>query len=669
MFSVNRFNFRLLLVLIVPVMMLVFLPTSVLAQMDGFSSVDDYAVWSLDEYESAGGSIDTFSEAPMLTELVEAGELPPVEERLPVREDVLVVQPREAIGEYGGEISFNATNPISFGNTGFTAWDQHLTGLSTNWEVVFPVIAKSLEFSSDFTELTITLRRGMKWSDGEPFTTDDIMFWYEDIMLHPELPNLPSQLAPNGEPVEIEQVDDTTVIFRFAQPYPAITTIFAAEGGVGFPMAPRHYLEQWHADYNPNAQALAEEEGFDTWISAFEFHYDGQTGQEDFDPDMPVLKPWVLDSVDTFGNKFYVRNPYYFKVDTQGNQLPYIDRQVRRLLTDPEVVILNAQSGDLDYGYYNLEVRDLPVLVAGEEDGDYTTLLWPADQGAMNKLVFNLTTNDEVLAEIFNDIRFRQAMSVAIDRAEINETLYFGLAKERQWGVSSASPFYEDWMGDYYAQYDPELANQLLDEMGLERGDDGVRLRPDGERLSIVLWDAINQIQQTELVAEYWEAVGVDVEINPSTREAFQDANLAHETEASIWFADVVAESEIYIRPFFFRPPYSGTGNPHVGGLEWWEWYTSGGEEGVEPEDPFHIQQMELADAFQLTERGSDEYYELGTQLVSGVVEKLIHIGIVGEAPEVFIRSNRLQNFPPEEGTLYINHLRSGHADQWYVTE
>lgn len=657
-------NRMLLLAVLVVMLFGLLVPAS--AQVDGFSPVDNYRVWNLDEYEAETGStIGTLSEAPMLAEMVAAGELPPLEERLPVREDIQVVQPREAIGTYGGEIRFNATNPNSFGNTGFTAWDQMLAGLSTNWEVIFPQVAKSIELSEDLTTLTVTFRRGMKWSDGTPFTTDDVMFWYEDVMLNEELPALPAHQRPGGTPVVVEKVDDFTVTFTYPIPYPAAIAHFTSLA----PFAPRHYLEKWHIKYNEDANALAAEEGYGTWTEAFVFHYEGQISNLDFDPELPVLKPWMLDSIDEFGNRFYVRNPYYWKVDTEGNQLPYIDRQVRALLPDPQVVILNVQSGALDYAYYNLGISALPVLKAGEADGKYSTLLWPASQGAMNKYQFNLTVGDPVLREIFNDVRFRQAMSLAVNRAEINEVLFFGLAVPRQWGVPSASPFYEDWMGSYYADYDVDQANALLDEMGLTRGADGVRVRPDGQPLTVVLWDAINRTALTELMAEYWKNVGVDVVINPSTREAFQQALIANEVHASVWFADLVAELDVYLNPVWFRPPYGIDTTPVGGGLAWRQWWLSGGTTGEEPTDPYFTEQMELADQFQLTERGSDEYYELGQQLVNRTVEKLFHIGTVGEAPEVFVRSNRLMNFPPAEGTLYLNHLRSGHSDQWYVTE
>jgi peptide/nickel transport system substrate-binding protein len=629
--------------------------------------VDNFMVWNMDDYEAAGNSIASFNEAPALAAQVAAGELPPVEERLPAHDDILVVRPRDQIGSYGGEITFNASNPRTLGNTGYTAWNQQLVGFSTNWEVVLPQLAKSIELADDLLSATVTLRRGLKWSDGAPVTADDVTFWYEHVMLHPELPNLPNQLRPGGEPVTVEKVDDFTVRFSFVQVNPAFV-LSVARFSAGFPLAPRHYLEKWHIDFNENADAVAAEEGFDSWVDAFTFHYNGQTG-EDFDPDLPVLKPWKLTSIDEFGNKFYERNPYYYKVDTEGNQLPYIDSQVRLLAGDPEVVKLKVQAGEIDYGFYNLHVADLPVLKAGEADGGYTTILWPAAQGAMTKYQLNLTVNDPVLREIFTDLRFRQALSLAVNRDEINETLFFGLAVPRQWGVPSSSPFYQDWMGEHFAAYDPDQANALLDEMDLERGADGVRVRPDGEPLSIVLWDAINRAPLSELMAEYWEDVGVDVTINPSTREAFRQALVANEVQASVWFADVVAEKDMYQRSIWFRPPYGINSTPLGGGLSWWQWWLSGGAEGEEPSDPYFVEQLDLVGRWQLTELGSPEYLELGTQVVARTVEKMFHIGTVGEAPEVFIRSNDLKNFPPAEGTVYISHLDSGHSDQWFVGE
>ncbi len=651
-------------VLLALVLALFIAPVS--AQEAGFSDVDNFRVWNLDDYEAeTGATIDTYNEAPALAALVASGDLPPVEERLPEHDDIMVVQPRDVIGAYGGEIRFNATNPTSFGNIGWSAWDQHLAGLSTNWEVIFPNIARSIDMSDDNTVVTVTLRRGLKWSDGVPLTSDDILFWYENVMLHPELPNLPSQYIVGGQPVVITKVDDTTVTFTFAAPNPAFIEL-VARADAGFPIAPRHYLEQWHVDFNEDAQSLAESEGYATWIEAFEAHRGGQVSDSQIDPNLPVVKPWVLERIDEFGNKVYSRNPYYWKVDTEGNQLPYIDSQIRMLIGDLEVVKLQIQAGDLDYAD-KLLISDLPVLRAGEAQGGYTALLFPTDQGSTRKYQFNITVGDPVLREIFNDLRFRQAMSLAINREEINETLFFGLGVPRQWGVSSNSPFYEDWMGDYYAAYDPEQANALLDEAGLTMGPDGIRLRPDGEPLRVTLWDAIDNIPMDELVAEYWGDVGVAVEINPTTREAFVAALLAHEVDASVWHADVVAAIDMHTRPIWFRPPYGLDTTPIGGGMEWRQWWLTDGAEGEEPPE-YYRDQLALADAFQGTELGSDEYYELGGQLLTRTLEQMLNIGTAGEVPYIYVRSNRIQNFP-SEATIYIDHLRGAHSDQWFVTE
>ena len=640
-------------------------PTTILlAQQTNF--IDKFNTLNLGDYQKKHHPINSFQEAPLLQSKVKKGLIPELKDRLPSKEDILVVTPRDSIGIYGGEITFNATNPSSFGNTGFTAWDQHLMGYTTNWEVLVPEIANSVELSSDFKSAVVTLRKGMKWSDGNKFSSDDILFWYEDIVQNQDLPNMPRQLAPGGMTVNIEKINEYQVKFRFENPFPSFALALARFSS-GFPMAPQHYLKKWHIKYNKDAKAIAKEEGFNSWIDAFVFHYNGQTGQNDFDINMPVLKPWKLTRIDEFGNKFYERNPYYWKVDTEGNQLPYIDRQVRLIVSEPEVVKLKVQSGEIDYGFYNLRVEDLPILKAGEEKGNYKTILWPAAQGSMQKYQFNITVKDKILNKLFNDIRFRQAMSLAIDRTDINQTLFFGLAKPRQWGVEPTSPFYEDWMSTYYASYDPKEANRLLDEIGLRKGPDGIRIRPDGEPLTIVLWDAIKRIPLSEIVAEYWRKVGVQVTINPSTREAFKQALIANEVHASVWFADVVAEKDMYQRPIWFRPPYGIDSTPVGGGLAWREWWFTKGKKGEKPADQYFIDQMDLVGKWQMTRMGSEDYFSLGKEIVKRTLERMYHIGTVGEAPEVFVRAKNLINFPPDEGTVYINHLVSGHSDQWYL--
>jgi len=638
-------------------------PPLALAQETAFT--DNLRAWSLGDYEATGKTVPAFKQAPAFDADVAAGKLPPVEERLPVRADVEVVQPRDAIGTYGGTIRYNAINPQSFGNVGYSAWDAHLAGVTTNWEEVYPDIARSIVMSDDNLSATVTLREGMKWSDGVPVTADDILFFFNDIGAQGDLPPLPGNLIVGGKPTTVEKVDDKTVVFRFAAPNPAFI-LSVARAEPGFPLAPRHYLEKWHKDYNPDAEKIATEEGFSSWVDAFVSHQAGQTGDFQVDPNLPVLKPWVLSEVDQFGNQYYKRNPYYWKVDTEGNQLPYIDEQVRMLVPDPEVVKLNVQAGQLDYAD-KFTTADLPVLKAGEAAGNYTTMLYTADLGAIVKYQFNLTVADEALRPIFNDVRFREAMSLAVNRQEINDTIFFGLGIPRQWGVSSKSPFYEDWMGPYFAEYDLDKANALLDEVGLKKGPDGVRLRPDGQPLQIILSDAINRVQLSELIAEYWTAVGVPTQVNTMTRETFQQSVAAGDVQASVWFADVVSEKDMYTRPIWFRPPYGLDTNPVGGGLAWRKWQLTNGAEGEEPPAEFKAQQ-DLVTRWQATTLGSDEYYALGKEVVGNTVKQMLHIGTVGEVPYVYTRSNKLKNFPGDK-MLFIDHLRGGHSEQWYLAD
>jgi peptide/nickel transport system substrate-binding protein len=644
----------------------VIMPVGVHAQAQEVELVDDFMAWSLSDYEmETGVVVPDFAQSPIFDSAVADGTLPPVSERLPDREDVMVVRPRESIGTYGGTIRYNATNPQSFGNIGFSSWDAHLSGVTTNWEIVYPDIARSIEMADDNMSATVTLRRGLKWSDGEPVTVDDILFYFNDIGAHPDLPPLPGAFIINGEPTTVERLDDHAVVFNFPAPNPAfILTVARAEAG--FPLAPEHYLQNWHLDYNEQANEIAADEGFASWVDAFVSHWNGQTGDFQIDPNLPVLKPWTLTEVDQFGNQYYRRNAYYWKVDTEGNQLPYIDEMVRMLVADPEVVKLNVQSAQLDFAD-KFAQADLPVLRAGEAAGNYTTMLFPADQGAIVKYQFNLTVSDPALRELFNDIRFRQAMSLAVNRAEINETIFFGLGVPRQWGVSSQSPFYEDWMSDHFADYDVDQANMLLDEIGLERGPDGNRRLPDGQPLQIILSDALNRVQLSELISEYWSAVGVATQVNTVTRETFQQAVSAGQIQASVWFADVVSEKDMYTRPIWFRPPYGLDTNPVGGGLAWRQWELSGGTEGEEPPEEYRLQQ-ELVSQWQATQLGSDEYYELGREVVGNTVRQMLHIGTVGEVPVIYTKSNRIRNFP-DENMYYIDHLRGAHSEQWYLVD
>ena len=427
-------------------------------------------------YEAATGNrIEGFGEAPVLAALVAEGALPPVEERLPV--DVQVVRPRDEIGSYGG-IMRGAGSSEEPGSA-IESSNQSMGSYPPDTQAIYPNLIKAWEAADDFTSLSITLRAGMKWSDGSPVTVDDFRFWYEDVLLNPEItPRVNSRWRPGGEVMAMTVVDDATIRYSFAAPFYSVFESWAFQR----PVLPAEYLKQWHAAHNPQADAKAGEEGFDSWWKAFQDHEGGAVGKRS-DPDRPSLHPWNVTEIGP-ASRLYERNPYYFKVDVAGNQLPYLDAvQITQFSQPNQTIPLRAMSGEIDLQTDHLAMADFPVYKENESTGDYQVYLFPfLSKGFAAGVALNYTHKDPVLREIFNDIRFRQALSLAIDRDDITNTFFFGRTVPHVAPVPPTWTGFEDWMRTYYAEFDPERANALLDEMGLQWDGNGQwRLRPDGE--------------------------------------------------------------------------------------------------------------------------------------------------------------------------------------------
>jgi peptide/nickel transport system substrate-binding protein len=620
-------------------------------------------------YEQATGrKIGAYGEAPMLAELVRVGQLPPVEQRLP-REPV-VLQPLQEIGTYGGTLRSVALGPTMQGHDVEMARVQNLFTLAPDFAVV-PNIAKGWDISGDYKTLTVTLREGMKWSDGVDFTADDVLFWYEDIARNEDLsPVMPRDWSPGDEPMKLTKVDDYTVRFEFAVPYPVAIEMLAVGVG-GKPYAPRHFLAQYHKNYNPEAAKIAKDEGYEEWYQCFQFHALITQGQQD--PARPTLHTWALEKIDTMGNKHFVRNPYFWKIDTAGNQLPYADRQARILVENAEVANLKTLAGEFDYSGVLLTLEKYTLYKENEAKGDYRTNLWQTAYGAHLSLGFNLNHKDPVLREVFSDLRFRQAMSLAINREEINAVCFFGKGVPRQLTTHPDTTFFEPWMESHFAEYDPERANQMLDEIGL-KWDAGheVRLLPDGRPLSITMEYAVvtgPMTKMCQLVSEYWAAVGVKALPKEESRELFQQRGRAGDRDMSTWCLNRVTEFAMRnSRCVRFRPPFSAAVNP-LGGLQWWNWYNSGGKAGEEP--PQEVKRLfDLAEEFQTTLAGTDDYMRIGREILKMNVENLYLIGTVGLAPQPVIVKNNLRNFP-ETGVFdwdyrfYVPYL----AETWFFED
>ena len=642
----KRFTFFLVLLAC-----LLLISTGALAQ-DMAERVYPSQYANLDAHTAAtGDSIDSYGEAPMLAERVAAGELPPVEDRLPAQP--VVVQPLEAVGQYGGELAGPTTNPTCCG------WDvlemrlQKLLTIDTDLTSIIPNIAESYEVSDDLTTFTFKIREGHRWSDGEAFTTEDFRFYFEDVLGNADItPNIGGPWGYEGALPQVEILDETTIRLTYPAARPTLTIAVGSEvGNRGF--RPAHYFKQFHADYNDDVAALAEEQGFDDWVQMFNakmtpYNFTWNLGAET-DPYAPTLNTFVFTGEDTFGNKSYERNAFFFKVDTAGNQLPYTDTLRRILVEDLQVQDLKAIAGEYShYGWGTL--LSFPTYRENEEAGNYRTALAEYSRGNEYSIMFNFTTENLPLREIFWDKRFRQAMSVAIDRNEINELVYFGLANASQNSPVPSSLFFEDWMPTHFAQYDPDLANQLLDEMGLDQRDaDGFRLRPDGETLFLnfqvsVPEDSWRQIG--ELITSYWNAVGVKTSYKLIEIGLYRELRDGNQVDMAAWGTDMLDIGEVANGLANMRPHWGARASGHL----WRQWLQSDGEEGEEP--PQEIKDLWAAgEAFLDASYGSDEWLELGKQFYRLAMDGLYQIGTIQRPPQPLLFKTDLKNTPPNDTT------------------
>jgi peptide/nickel transport system substrate-binding protein len=616
----------------------------------------------LAEYEKYLGKKLTFSENPIHAKRVKAGELPTVAERLP--DEPLVVIPYDTIGKYGG-ILRGSSIAYESGNSEILSWRQvNLVRLADDLSTIVPNVAKSWKWNDDFSEITFTLRKGHKWSNGDPFTADDFTFYMDDMIKNTELhKKVHKSWMIGGAPASITKIDDLTVKFKFAAPYPGFLHYLGSAGSWFRPYAPKKFLSQMHPKYNPNADAEAKAAGYDGWVQQFNKHwsrwYDVPVST-DAGLKTPTLESHILETLPTTERRVFIANPYYFKVDTAGNQLPYIDRQHERFM-NKELFLLEVINGNFDQKSQNLSLGLYPVLKENEAKGDYKVQLAPGQNAPLWS--FNKTHKDPVLRKIFNDVRFVQAMSLAVDRDEINELFYLGLGEPSQ-AVPKKVPFVTDADRSYMIDYDPKRANKLLDAVGLKKGAGGNRMRPDGTPLNI-LWEYSVQYtgnnEFATLIKDYWKKIGVDVTLKEVTSQLLRQKLATNEADIGMGWGPPF-ETNMITNSRIYAPPYSAVEPLFV---PWQAWSNSGGTEGEEPPD-WMKRLFVLGDEIVTVSPSSDRYMEIGKEMVKLNLENMTITGTLS-TPTVVVVSNKLANAP----TWPISNFNMARThpvrpDQWY---
>ena len=602
-----------------------------------------------------------YNEAPELKELAKQGELPPVEDR--ISEEPLVVTPMESIGKYGGVLKSASLGIHAGGPDPRSTREQAWLAVDPRTSEVVPNVAKSWELSEDMKTITLHLRKGMKWSDGQPFTSEDMMFWYEDILLNEELtPSIEAQWRPGEETMKVVALDEYTFQFQFAVPYPAVVGLLAVDYNEVGLHYPKHYLQKWHIKYNSEANELAKEEGFENWWQAFKKH--GAIVEPEQDPERPDINPWVLKEITVKGDKIFSRNPYYWKVDTEGNQLPYIDELRRIVAKSTGIMDLKMMSGELNYAGCKLSFNDYPLYKEGEEKGNYRAVLMNGDVRTNQGMSFNLWHKDPVMREIFNDVRFRQALSLGMNRGRINEVLYFGQARPWAATVSMRCSFMEEQWGEYYTEYDLERANALLDEMELQWDNNHeYRLRPDGKPLAINLeyvdlgsgWG-----ERLEMKTSDWRKLGIQVALKEIERALYFTRLNALELDFAIWNYEADEADLRYSKNYFMRGVYWSS--------PWDLWHRTKGNKGEEPSED--VQKLfKTVEQWAASLPGSDQYIKLGKEILRTHAENLWALGDLVDGPQPAVFAKNLRN-TPEEGGPFIwpgqRFWKLYMPDQWY---
>jgi len=612
-------------------------------------------------------------EPPLLQPRVAAGELPPVDERLP--ENPVIVGGRDAIGVYGGEVRMIHFDPVwCVSNYDWNA-ERLLHYSDIDLRTILPNVFEAWEVSPDGTTYTIKMRKGMKWSDGQPVTVEDVRYFIEDVWFNTDLNASPMwQLRFDGKantaPAKFEVIDDFNFKLTYAASFgalPAHLTRWEAVGNWPSILGPSHYYKQFHNKYTDQAKLdqMAKDNKLETWVQL----YNQRCGPSQWgmgvwqfpswlkETPHPVLSPWVMKEMPQEGLIIMERNAYYWKVDLEGNQLPYLDNLRLDYITTADASKLKLAQKELDsLGMHDVTMSEYPFYKENEANGnfqvmDYVSAMSDREVFFPQHVIFKEDgTPDDVMNEIVQHPNFVKALSVAIDREEINQSLLFGTARMGQLAPLPSSKYYKEKYGTAWAQFDTTLANQLLDEMGLDKKNaQGIRLRKDGQPLTYVIEQAGLRVgpltpKACELVAAFWRAVGIDAS-SKEVQETLLNERLNNgQVNCTVWHADRCTDLLLPLEPEWFIPTRQGQGGASS---LWGRWYLAADKTAaglVEP--PAQIKKYYDLFAKMTSTIDEDQRVKFGQEIFDGLAENPLGIGLMLECPAPLVFNKNMRNLP-----------------------
>lgn len=590
----------------------------------------------------------------MLAKQVSEGALPPLEERLPKKEDIMIEPVVEEIGQFGGDWTMPWTGvPDKWGIGQPT--EEALFRFNKEGNKVEPNVAKSYEVNADSTEFTIHLREGMKWSDGMPFTADDVLFYWEHMLTKETFGKKIYDAYYSVDPVtgdralaEVNKVDDYT--FTVTHKYPSVLFLERVAIDNKWFFAPAHFHKTILPEFVGDAKTLeiTKEWGYeDPKVFLMETGYTDWLHYQ-----IPTLRAWMPTN-DPNGDQFVMaRNPYYWKTDAEGKQLPYMDRIVATKIQDPSQKTLGTLAGD--YNLVIFDAKEFVVLKENEKKGDYRIIPWTQPAWSSAGVQLNQTTEDPNLRKLFQDARFREALSIGVDRGQVSEIVSNGLAEPIQAAVPEGVQGFQEGWAEQWAEFNPERANQLLDELGLTKRDkDNFRMNADGTDLTLTIIESTTDTGPfLELLKKYYEDLGLKTNVkivDGGTHFDMKYANKIPMTTENISVVNVAFRPDALV-PLRVLTPWFGHYGLHS---------QSGGKEGVEPEgDVAKI--MEIWNRLKAS-NSFDEINELGNEIVKIHQKNQWVIGYAGPTPVLVTASNSIRNIPNDR--IWSDEYRSlGHA-------
>lgn len=586
----------------------------------------------------------TYSESPVLTEKVRAGELAPVEQRLPQEPYVVNFESAgKKPGLYGGTLRMLMARAKDvrlmtvYGYARLLRYDAQFN--------LTPDILERIAVDNG-RNFTLTLRAGHKWSDGAPFTSEDFRYYWEDVANNTELSPVgpPNVFRVDGELPRFKVLDERTVEFRWSKANPYFLEALARSRPI-FIYRPAHYLKQFHARYGDQASldASAKAAGVRNWAGV----HNRMDNPYRFDnPDLPTLQPWYNSTALPAERFIFLRNPYYHRVDPEGRQLPYIDSVVMTV-ANKRLIAAKTSAGESDLQARYLRFDNLPLLKSAEDRVGYRVHTWRVGKGSHLALYPNMNADDPGWRDLMQDARFRRALSLGINREEINKALYYGLAMPAQNTLLPDSPLYRADYKDAWATFDLERANKILDDMGLTvRNRRGIRLMNDGRPIEIIIETAGENTEEPDvlqLIQDSWNDIGIKLHVRPSHRDVLRNRIFAGDAVMSISSGWENALANADSAPTELAP----TQQIQYQWPRWGQFTETAGQAGAPPDIPSARRLLHLLDTWSQAPLRQDRA-KIWHEMLRIHAEHLFVIGIIYGTLQPVVVNARLRNVPEE---------------------